>query len=177
MKLPVARFRSGRLVAGLLFVLVALALFLPAPQETEASWTDSESVAARFTAAVVPAPVIQSCSAGSLLNKSITVKWTMPPSSGYGPSQVSTSGGKDLLSLGIGVGLLAGGSTSGPDGTGVYTTQYSQGLLSGLLGLGGPFYLGIYGTTASGWDSPLSVVKATPALLGLTSKCELVSGS
>lgn len=165
----------GKVLALLSAMLVALTLLVPAPEQTEASWTDGENAKATFTATSVPAPIIRSCTAASLLSKTTTVKWEMPTNSTYSANDITTSGGQDLLGLGLGIGLIAGGSTTGPDGSGIFTTKYSEGVLGGLLGLSGPFYLGIYGTPpTTGWSSPLSVVKATPNLLGLTTKCEVI---
>ncbi|QPZ37512.1 hypothetical protein [Paramicrobacterium chengjingii] len=157
----------GKVLALLSAILVALTLLMPAPEQTEASWTDGELAGATLVATTVPAPHITSCTASNvlLLGPRIILTWTVP-NNAYAGSDIEVYGNKDVAGLLNGIGLLSGASTTGPS-NGVYTTTYSGGLLGSLLG-SSAFYVGMEGVApASGWKSKLSYVTATiPALLG-----------
>ncbi len=139
---------------------------------TQASWTRDEAVAGTFTARVIAFPTILTClfDPGLLgATPSLTFTWKFDPSSSYTiPGNVLYYGGSGGL-LGI-VNLGGGLSTSGPNGSNVYTTTYQNGLLAGALG--SSYGFGIRATEpATGWTSKLSSVTASATLAGLAPQC------
>ncbi|WP_423183039.1 hypothetical protein [Arthrobacter sp. NyZ413] len=164
------RFRGSAAAAGL-----AAVLSVPAgTPATEASWTDSEFGAGTLTAATIAPPVMISPCAldpGTLgTNPVITVNWRFPAGSAYSaPANVSyfvASGGSlaNLTPVALGSNL----STTGPV-SGVYTTQFKSGILSGLLG--GSYGVYLQTKDGSGWVSTLAVANASMGLVGSNPTC------
>lgn len=144
--------------AGVLAALLALAVSPPRP--TDASWVDNERSTASFAAYTVPKPTITGCTASNVLGSaSLKITWkynstTPTPSASFWFSSTS------LVNLVL---LPGSTSTTGPVAN-EYTTTFSSGLLTGLLG--GPVYLGV-AATQFGWQSQISSATATvPAVIG-----------
>lgn len=134
---PRPRRRRSAVAAAAAAMLLAL-LVAPAPQATEAVWTDREASAATVRAATLRPPQITSVACGPLLLNSnpITVSWRWPDAAAPYPLPQDRAVWRQI---GSSQDLSPQPATTGPDAAGVYTTRFSGGLLSGLLGglLGG----------------------------------------
>lgn len=159
-----ARARARALAATLAAAAALAALTTIPVRSTDAAWTEPEAGRGTLGALSLPPPAISSCTARNVLvlGAEITIIWT--PAAGYtsGESEFVAGSSPDL---GSALGLLSGVSTTG---TGPYTTKFSAGALSGLLG--GTIYVGVrttrdYGSTV--WRSTTPTATATiPALVG-----------
>ena len=141
---------------------------------TDASFSDTEFTASVLTASIVPAPVIDTCTASSVLVglslvPRVVLTWHYP-TTGYAAANAryynsnSGVGGLSPVSPGSGV------STSGPVGV-TFTTTFQGSLLGGLLGGSGD--VGIAAAHSSGWRSLISSARATfPVLVG-TGTCSI----
>jgi len=156
------------------FALTVLVTAVPAgSQLSEASWTDSDFATGTFSAAVIQPPLIDTCvlTPGALgLNPVVTITWRFPAGSGYStPSNVSYA----VASGGIGnvvTVLLPGANltTTGPS-SGVYTTQFKSGALTGLLG--GSYGIFVQSVDGSSWVSPRASATASMGLAGANPQC------
>ncbi|MDJ0338429.1 hypothetical protein [Cryobacterium sp. PH31-O1] len=137
---------------------------------------NSKVAASTVTAIVVPAPVIDTCTASSVLVSlslvpRVVLTWHYP-TGGYVATNAryynSNSGiaGLTLVSLGSGV------STTGPV-TGTYTSTFTGSLLGGLLGGSGD--VGVATAHSSGWRSLISSAHATFPLLVGTGTCTIAN--
>jgi len=165
--------RGDRIVALVLGVAVIAAWGAGRVDETEAAWTDRESVRTTLTATTIPKPVIQSCvlSPGTLgANPTITMKWNFPAGAGYAaPANVAYAVAEGGLLSNLTVVVLGQGvSTSGPV-SGTYTTTVSSSILGGLLGGSYGLYLQTVDTT--GWTSERTGATAAMGLLGANPTC------
>ncbi|MGX5696665.1 hypothetical protein ACWKWP_10755 [Agromyces soli] len=158
-----SRPRAAALVVALAGVLAALTA-VPA-EPTEAAWSRAETGAGAVSALTVPPPTLSACTARNvlILGAEITVTWT--PAAGYASNEAEFVAGSSP-DLGSALGLLSGVTTTGT--TAPYTTTFSAGALSGLLG--GTIYVGVrtarnYGSTI--WRSVTPTATATvPAVVG-----------
>lgn len=173
--------RPGSFGSRLMTAVVAAAALLIAlvpPTATAATWTDAEHVSGSFQALTVPAPVIDSCTAESVLvnlslRPRVTLTWHYP-STGYTLANAqfwwSATGLANMASVTGGNGV----STTGP-AAGVYTSTFQGGLLSGLLG--GSADVGLTTLHGSGWTSKMSTAHATfPLVLG-TGTCAITNAT
>jgi len=142
---------------------------------TDAAWSGPETGGGTFSALTVPRPVLgPTCTlvpglAG--LSPVITVTWTVPAGSGFTSANAQYAVG-DLSGLEVILGPLLGSvSTTGPV-SGVYTTQFGSGLLSGLLG--GTKSVGVRFLHPSGWTSNWSQANASMGLAGSNPQCTVV---
>lgn len=176
----VRRRRSvrGFLRATIVAVAAVVVALAPPPTATVAAWTDAEHASGNFQALTVPAPIIDTCTARSVLvNLSLTPRVTLTwhyPSTDYTSANAqywwSDSG---ILGL-IGVTIGSGVSTTGPVG-GVYTSTFQGSLLSGLLG--GSADVGLSTGHTSGWSSKTSTAHATFPLLVGTGTCTITNAT
>ena len=148
------------LVALLAVLAVAVALMVAPPVDTEASWVDRENATGALSAYTVPRPTITACSSSNVLGSgNVTIKWkynstTPAPTASFWFSTTSA----------VTVILLAGSTTTTGPIAGEYTTSFSSGLLTGLLG--GNAYVGI-SATQYGWQSRIATATAAlPAVIG-----------
>lgn len=165
-----------RIRASLAVCAVFLVASVP-PATTTAAWTDAEHSTAGFSALVVPAPVIDSCTAQSVLvnlslRPRVILTWHYP-SSGYTRANAQYWSGTSVANL-VPVSEGNGVSTTGPD-PGPYTSTFQGGLLSGLLG--GSADVGVSAGHASGWSSKTSTVRATFPLLVGSGTCVITNAS
>ncbi|WIE74096.1 SipW-dependent-type signal peptide-containing protein [Curtobacterium sp. MCJR17_020] len=115
-------------IAGLLSAVLLV------PQGTAAAWTDTETAAAQFTAATLPAPTFDSCgnTAGD-----ITVTWhyatTAVPTLTAGNVQWAASG--TVTHELANIITPSGTTTTGPDSTGRYRTIITAGAIGNLVSL------------------------------------------
>ncbi|SDP36732.1 hypothetical protein SAMN04515671_3905 [Nakamurella panacisegetis] len=163
------RFHRRRIAiagAGLTLLLTSLP---SATSATSASWNDNEFGAGAFSAKTIPPPTISACVLQSGLlgaNPVVTITWQLPIGAGYSLTNIHyyTNGGSGLTEI------LAGNpglTTTGPSG-GNYTTAFSSGLLSGLLG--SSYIIGLR-SAENGWSSTLSSWTAAMGLLGANPTC------
>ncbi|MDJ0376917.1 hypothetical protein [Cryobacterium sp. PH31-L1] len=164
---------------GVLVIAAALAsVLVPAGAHwTDATFTDAEHASSALTALVVPAPVIDTCTASSVL---VSVSLVAPrvvltwhyPTAGYTAGNAryynSNSGVGGLTPVALGSGV----STTGPM-TGTYTTTFEGSLLGGLLGGSGD--VGVAAAHASGWRSLISSAHATFPLLAGAGTCTIAN--
>ena len=172
-----SRRRFGALASALAAALAAvLAAVLVPASYTDASFTDSEVAASAVTAFVVPAPVIDTCTASSVLVglslvPRVVITWRYP-TAGYTGTNAryynSSSGVGGLTPVSPGNGV----NTTGPSG-GIFTSTFQGSLLGGLLGGSGD--VGVATAHSSGWRSLISSARATfPALVG-TGTCTITN--
>jgi hypothetical protein len=149
-----------RALVGLAVLALAAALLVSPPRPTLASWADTEKATGSFAAYTVPKPTITSCSSSNVLGSgNITIKWKYNSTS---PTPTSTFwfSSSSLITLV----LLPGSTTTTGPIAGEYTTSFSSGLLTGLLG--GPAYVGV-AANQYGWGSQIAGATATlPAVIG-----------
>lgn len=173
---PRRKFLSLLATGGL---VVGLAGF-PAPQHTEALWTDSEHTTAQLTAVQLTPPIITNtvCTKvviGLLMN-SFTVTWKTPGISGIPSENLSvywsSSNGE----------LPNQPPIYGPDSNGEYTSNFTEGLLPALVTLliGGSVEMHVQTTLNSGNSTWLSQGSSTvhlnvPPLLGAPT-CSYTNG-
>ena len=165
-----ARVWPRRAAAALPAVGVVAALVLPAPEQTEAAWTDPEYAGGTFTAITVPAPeggATPQCKAAYVivLGSKLTVRWKVPSGApAYTSANVQYAKAVDGLLDPVTGPLLSSIDTTGTPSA--YTTVVSGGLLSGLLGNKITFGIRFVDPT-SGWTSKWLVTDATfPTILG-----------
>jgi hypothetical protein len=167
-------------LAGPAVTVAAAALSLSAVPSatTAATWTDADNASGSFQALTVPAPIIDSCTAQSILvnlslRPRVTITWHYP-TTGYTTANAqyswSATGLANLAVLTEGNGV----STTGPV-AGVYTSTFQGGLLSGLLGASAD--IGISTGHPSGWVSKKSTAHATFPLLVGTGTCTITNAS
>lgn len=149
-----------RALVGMAVLAVAVALMVSPPRPTLASWVDTEQSTGSFAAYTVPKPTITGCTASNILGAaSLKITWKYN-STTPAPSATFWFSSSSLLTLT----LLPGSTTTTGPVSGEYTTTFSSGLLTGLLG--GPVYLGV-AANQYGWQSQVSSATATvPALIG-----------
>jgi hypothetical protein len=163
------RTRAIALAVALAGTLAAVGA-VPA-EPTEAAWSGGQSGAASVAALTVPPPTLSSCTARNVLvlGAEIAVVWT--PAAGYAATEAEFVTGSSP-DLGSALGLLSGVTTTGTGPS--YTTTFSAGALSGLLG--GTIYVGVrtarnYGAVT--WRSTTPTATATvPAVIG-TGTCSV----
>lgn len=172
-----ARVWPRRAAAALAAVGVVAALVLPAPEQTEAAWTDPEYAGGTFTAITVPAPTKGAeCEiVGSLLNllsSSMTLTWKIPNQSGYSLSnaRINYTGATGLVPV---TDTLLGSQLKTTDlGNGVYATKLTGALLGAVLG--GTRELSVSMQHPSGWTSTsLKLTGTWPALALGSATCTL----
>ena len=159
-----------RLIVGAAVLAVSAALVVSPPASTLASWLDREQSTGGFTALKVLAPTFTSCvlTTGLLgADPVVTVTWTMP--AGYTVANVKVGTYNSVTSAWTDV-------TASPQvvrtGTSPhFTTKFSSGLLTGLLG--GSITLGMMTTHSSGWTSGWQSATASAALLGINPQCTI----
>ncbi|TFD46203.1 hypothetical protein E3T55_17525 [Cryobacterium frigoriphilum] len=170
-----ARAGAGRtarlgLIGALLLALVG---GVGSPAVTEAAFTDAEhGTSVALTAIVVPAPIIDTCVAQTLLlslvlTPRVTITWHYPTAGYTGANARYFYSDTGLLGL-ISVPLGSGVTTTGPS-SGTYTSTFQGTLLAGILG--GSADIGLGAAHASGWVSPVSTAHATFPLLVGTGSC------
>ncbi|KQZ08884.1 hypothetical protein ASD23_11095 [Agromyces sp. Root1464] len=148
---------------------------LGAAVETDAAWSGPEQATGSFAALTVPRPVLgPTCTlvpglAG--LTPVITVTWTVPAGSGFTSANAQYGVG-DLSGLELVVGPLLGSVTTTGPVSGVYTTKFDSGLLSGLLG--GTKSVAVRFVHSSGWTSAWSQANASMGLAGTNPQCTVV---
>ena len=154
------------LVALAAVLAVVVTLLVAPPGDTEASWVDREQSRGSFAAYSVPKPTITACTSSNVLGSgNVTIKWrynsTSPtPTPSFWFSTTSA----------ITVILLSGSTTTTGPVSGEYTTSFSSGLLTGLLG--GNAYVGV-AASQYGWQSPIATATASlPAVIG-TGTCTI----
>ncbi|WP_411731216.1 hypothetical protein [Paeniglutamicibacter sp.] len=165
-----------RICASLVVCAGLLVASVP-PASTTATWTDAEHSSAGFSALEVPAPVIDSCTAQSVLvnlslRPRVTLTWHYP-STGYTRANAQYWSGTSVANLAP-VSDGNGVSTTGLD-PGPYTSTFQGGLLAGLLG--GSADVGLSAGHASGWSSKTSTVRATFPLLVGSGTCVITNAS
>lgn len=166
--------RAGRTAAVGFAVTAVLLVGLPTSAVTEASFADAEHATATLTAFVVPAPVIDTCVASSLLvslslTPRIRITWHYPVTGFTGSDAryyFSSSGILGLASVSLGNGV----TTTGPS-SGTYTSTFQGSLLGGLLG--GTADVGVAAVHSSGWVSLVSSAHGTFPLLIGTGTCTI----
>ena len=159
-----------RAIVAIAALVVAATLLAFPPTATDASWVDSEYSRGSFSALKVPSPVFTSCtlSPGFLGGDPVaTITWTLP--TGYTLAAMRMGMYNDLT-------MQWEDATASPQvvttGTAPnYTTKFSGGLLSGLLG--GSKTAGIRTTHSSGWASGWQSAHASMALLGINPQCAI----
>lgn len=167
-----ARLWHRRAAAALAAVGVVAALVLPAPEQTEAAWSDPEYASGTFTAMTVPAPIYTSCSASGLLGLTavLTITWRAPAGSSGLTLEYGQSDSSGLL-IPIISSLLGNVETNPVAGDpGAYRTVVNIGLLGGLLG--GKKSIGLRYSLPNGanpWTSQYMKVTGTWYALGLGS--------
>ncbi|MBV1777833.1 hypothetical protein KRR55_01755 [Paeniglutamicibacter sp. ABSL32-1] len=169
--------RSRRRLGAAAAMCAGLLVALVPPAATTAAWTDAEHSSAGFAALVVPAPVIDSCTAESVLvnlslRPRVILTWHYP-SVGYtraGAQYWSGTSVANLAQVSEGNGLSTTGADPGP-----YTSTFQGGLLAGLLG--GTAHVGISAGHASGWSSKISTARATFPLLVGSGSCVITNAS
>ncbi|MCV9996613.1 hypothetical protein OIU93_20400 [Paeniglutamicibacter sp. ZC-3] len=178
------RQRPNRLrLCAAIVMCAGLLLSSVSPAATTAAWKNAEHSSADFSALVVPAPIIDSCTAeigiaGVNLKPRITLIWHYPSTeyalndAQYWYGDVPAIGSLPVLGP-----LLYGEevSTTGTD-PGPYTSTFEGGLLTDLLG--GTTDVGVSATHESGWSSKVSTARATFPLLLLGEKeCDFTNAS
>ncbi|TFB77241.1 hypothetical protein E3O06_00295 [Cryobacterium glaciale] len=174
------RHREGiavipRRVSALVAAAALAAVLVPA-SSTDSTFTDTEVAASAVTAIVVPAPVIDTCTASSVLvSLSLVprVELTWPyGTGGYVGADAryynSSVGAGNLAPVALGNGV----STTGPV-SGTFTTTFQGSLLGGLLGGSGD--VGVAAANSSGWRSLISSARATFPLLIGTGGCTITN--
>lgn len=163
--------RCALLVAG-----AGLLISLVPPTMTAARWTDAEHSSASFKAMTVPAPIIDTCTAesilvsGNLLTPSVTVTWHYP-ATGYSLDNTKFWAGPTLANI-QDVSRDGVVSTTGPV-AGRYTSTFQGPILGGLLG--GSAEIGISTEHTSSWSSEKSTAHITfPLVVGKRS-CPFVN--
>lgn len=158
-----------RRLAAAAAVTLALLLGASGPGRAEAAWSDSEHVSSvAMTALTVPAPVLDTCVASSVLvslslTPRVVVTWHYPSGPYDGTNARYYNSDSGILGLSL-IALGSGVTTTGPV-SGTYTSTFQGNLLSGLLG--GSADVGIATAHASGWTSLISSAHATfPLLIG-----------
>ncbi|MFC7405099.1 hypothetical protein [Georgenia alba] len=180
------RSRLLRRCAAIAVVTGALAAgVFPAPQQTEAAWSEPEHAASAFTSLRLVPPQVQSvgtCARPALLNPTqvvLQVRWRWPATGQpYGSFTAQNS------AWAVGGTAAPNVQTTGPDSAGVYTTSFTNGLLDGLLGslLGQSYSVTVRSqlTPAGGqtWTSPnASTVNVNvPVLIG-SPTCSFTNGT
>ena len=157
----------AQLAAAAAVIAIAALAVSPPPSETTASFTDAEVASDTITAFIVPPPTVVSCTASGLLGlgATATLKWKFPAGSGYTvPTNVQFWFANSSL---IGDLLQISGNTvtTGPDGTGTYTTVFGSGLLTNLLG--GSATIGVSSKLGTWTSVPVTRV----AVWSLTNSC------
>ena len=165
--------RRGRVAAVAMAAVVASAVLLaPAPAQTDAAFTDREYASAQFTALALQPPVIidvTTCQRPSLLGGVtgqvvMAVLWRYPST---GAPYPPAGGASTVWSY---QGTVATAATTVDNGNGTYTTNFTNGVLSGLISglstliLGGSFSLD--GQTALGSWTSASSSQATMTIAG-----------
>ncbi|MDQ0574511.1 hypothetical protein [Agromyces albus] len=138
-------------MVGAVLALGAVLTFSAQSTATDAGWSEATVAKGEFFALTVVAPTILGCTAGGTdLSPTLTAQWSFPVGSGYtAPTNINLYYSNDgLLSNLVLIG--AGASTSGPNGSGVYTTTYNIGLLGGVLNRQAAIG---FETTVNGWTS------------------------
>jgi len=161
-----AAVRRGLVALGA--VVLGGALFAT-PALTDASWVDSERAEYAMTALKVPAPVFDptcTLSPGLLgLDPVGTIVWTVPTGYTIANIKFGTYNATTMLWEDA-----TGSSNVVTTGTAPnYTTKFSGGLLSGLLG--GQKTVGMYTLHPSGWASGWQSIFAKMELLGINPTC------
>lgn len=153
--------------------IVALSLTLLTVSSTEptlAAWTTTEYAASgALTAFTVPAPIIDTCTARSVLVglslvPRVVVVWHYPTArySSTNARYVNSNSGPNGF---VPVAPANAVATTGPSG-GQYTSTFQGALLGGLLG--GTGWVGVATYDPMGWTSKISYGTATfPLLVGL----------
>ena len=153
-----------------------LALLASTPGASVASFTDSEhATSTALTAIVVPAPIIDTCVAQTVLvvltlTPRVTITWHYPTAGYTGTNARYWYYDTGLLTL-VSVSLGSGVTTSGPV-SGTYTSVYQGSLLAGLLG--GSADVGVSAAHSSGWLSTVSMAHANFPLLVGTGTCTIL---
>jgi len=176
-------------LAGLLGLGVLVALVVPAPQQTEAAWTDQENAAGSTTTSInvpeVVANASPACTATGLLNLAPTVRiwWKLPPDAVAAGYTVANAEYGQIANEGLLEPILSNllsnvSTTTSGDG---YVTTISGTLLANLLG--GKKTLGIrlvYPGPATPapvpdtrWRSDWLVANATFGVAGLGNTCTM----
>ncbi len=149
-----------RALIGLAVLAVAVTLLVSPPRPTLASWSDSEKGTGSFSTYTVPKPTITGCTSSNILGSgNVTIKWKYNSTSPT-PTATFWFSSSSLIT----VVLLSGSTTTTGPVAGEYTTSFSSGLLTGLLG--GPAYVGV-AANQYGWGSQVAGATAQlPALVG-----------
>ncbi|HEY9366737.1 MAG TPA: hypothetical protein VIP55_08900 [Agromyces sp.] len=169
------RSAAGAAAAVIVSALILSTGALGSAMETDAAWSGPEQGTGTFSALTVPRPVLgPTCTlvpglAG--LSPVITVTWTVPASSGFTTANAQYGVG-DLSGLEVIVGPLLGSVTTTGPVSGVYTTKFGSGLLSGLLG--GTKSVAVRFVHSSGWTSAWSQANASMGLAGANPQCTVV---
>lgn len=165
--------RAAPLLIGCAILLAVGAAGSATP--TDAAWSDAETATGSFAALTVARPALgATCTlvpglAG--LSPVITVTWTVPAGSGFTSANAQYGVG-DLSGLEVVVGPLLGSVTTTGPVSGVYTTKFGSGLLSGLLG--GTKSVAVRFVHSSGWTSAWSQANASMGLAGTNPQCTVV---
>ena len=165
--------RLTRAVLAAAAVVGLLAIGSARPVPTEAGWTRTDITTAAAATITIPPPSLSGCTAsgGVLgLNPSVVITWSLPPGTYAFPANIAFGAGQASLGSLIAVG--SGVTTTGPSG-GVYTSTYSSGLLTGLLG--GTFTVALWTVDSSGWTSKQVGYTAAIGLAGIGTSCTLLS--
>ena len=158
-----------RAVLGVAVLVLGTAALVMPPTATEATWADREYATATIAALKVAAPVFgPTCtlSPGVLgADPVATFTWTVP--TGYTIANTRMGIYNDLTGQWENV---TGSPLIVITGTAPhYTTKFSGGLLSGLLG--GAKTAGIQTVHSSGWASGWQSIHASMGLLGINPQC------
>lgn len=139
-------------MVGAAFALGAALTLSAQSSATDAGWSEASVARGDFAALTLVAPTIHSCTAGGTnVSPTLSAQWSFPVGSGYtAPTNIhlyySNNG---LLSNLLRIGA-DDASTSGPDGSGVYTTTYHIGRLGGVVNRQAAIG---FETTVNGWTS------------------------
>lgn len=154
-------------MVGAVLALGAALAFSAQSTATDAAWSDATRATGSYMALTVVAPTVVSCTAGgTVLSPTLLAQWSFPAGSGYTqPTNINLYySNNGLLSNLLPIGT--GASTSGPNGSGVYTTTYNTGLLGGVLNRQAAIG---FETTVNGWTSPRVTALARWPLIGSNS--------
>lgn len=161
--------RPGARQVAAVIVLVGFALAVFAlPQSTAASWSDSMNTSGSVTAVQVPKPTISTCNvSGGLFNPTITLIWTAP--AGYSKTNAQFATQETVSGLPVMV-PLAGNAVTTTGSISPFTSTYSTGFLTGLLG--GSKTVGVRMVhPGSTWTGSYASATASMTILGFSLGC------
>ena len=166
---------AWRVTARIACATVVVAAFTlgsaPAPNLTEAAWSDTEyGATSQFSAPAQVTPAITTCvgNGGVVGGFSSFVLYVQMPA-GYSTANIEPGFGTTAANIAP---LASPPQVQGPTTDGLYTVTYSSTLLGGLVGnlVGSTSYIGVR-SNLNGWASPWRTYRAQVFVLGLGTAC------